>query len=185
MNKNLRIFVIAVIAVWVIGTLAYIYLLPNIIYNGIDKLVVQNGVNPSGVPINTLYTLPTLGSPSSNSFLVNTGANRDTLYTGGLLDLSEGAEILHVPNISGRYYSIEFVGPRGDDFAVIGSTTGSQAGNYLISGPGWQGQVPTGMTHIVSPNNKVLLIARVLVENSSDLPAVYNLSKQIQLTPLK
>jgi hypothetical protein len=183
MNK-LSIFIIVVIAVWAIGVLAEIYLLPNVIYNGLDKLIVQKGVNPSGVPVNTLYTLPTLSSPSYNSFLVNTGANRDTLYTVGVLDLSEGPQILHVPSISGRYYSIDLVGSRGDDFAVIGSTTSDQAGNYLISGPKWQGELPGNMTQIISPDNKIILIARVLVKNESELQIVYNLSKQIQLSPL-
>ena len=40
------------------------------------------------------------------------------------------------------------------------------------------------MTQIVSPDYRVFLIARVLVKNESDLPFVYNLSKQMQLTPL-
>lgn len=183
--NNWRVFGLILILVWVIGTLAYIYFLPNIIYNGFDKeAVVKNGFSPSGVPVNTLYTATTLGSPSSNSLLLSTGANHDTLYIGGLLDLSEGPEVLHVPNISGRYYSIELVDSRGEDFADIGNGTAFQAGNYLISGPQWHGQIPAGMTQIISPDNKVLLIARVLVENNSDLPVVYNLSKQIQLTAL-
>jgi hypothetical protein len=34
------------------------------------------------------------------------------------------------------------------------------------------------------PNNAVLLLGRVLVENDSDVATAYDLSKQIQLTPL-
>jgi hypothetical protein len=184
MNKHLRVFIIAVVVVWAIGTSAYIYFLPNIIFNGFDKIIVQNGVNPSGIPVNTLYTVPALGSPSSNALLLTTGANHDTLYTGGVLDLSTGPEILHVPNMSGRYYSIELVDSRGNDFADIGVGTHYQAGNYLISGPGWQGNLPANMTQISSPNDKIILIARVLVYNDSDISTAYNLSKQIQLKPL-
>jgi len=44
--------------------------------------------------------------------------------------------------------------------------------------------VPQGMTQIASPNNSVLVIGRVLVESDSDLATAYDLSKQIQLTPL-
>jgi hypothetical protein len=58
------------------------------------------------------------------------------------------------------------------------------AGEYLISGPGWIGTVPQGMTQISSPNNAVHVIGRVLVENDSDLPTAYGLAKQIQFTPL-
>jgi hypothetical protein len=71
------------------------------------------------------------------------------------------------------------------DFAYVGTrTTGTQAGDYLITGPGWKGQVPSGMTQISSPNDSVLVIGRVLVESDNDLPTAYNLAKQIQLTPL-
>ncbi len=144
-----------------------------------------NGVKLGGIPINMLYTLPTLGSPSSNSFLVNTGANRDTLYTVGVLNLSGGPEILYVPNLPTRYYSVEFFDLRGNDFAELGLRTPYLAGNYLIVGPHWQGQTPRNMALITAPGDRVFLIARVLVENASSLPSVYNLSKQILLTPLK
>jgi hypothetical protein len=40
------------------------------------------------------------------------------------------------------------------------------------------------MTQISSPNNSVLVFGRVLVESDSDLSTAYDLSKQIQLTPL-
>jgi hypothetical protein len=84
-----------------------------------------------------------------------------------------------------RYYSVQFTDPsKNTNFAYVGTrTTGSQAGNYLIAGRGWNGQAPGGMTQISSPNNSVLLLGRVLVENDSDLATAYGLSKQIQLTP--
>jgi hypothetical protein len=53
-----------------------------------------------------------------------------------------------------------------------------------VSGPGWEGQAPSSMTQISSPNNSVLVFGRVLVYNDSDLLTAYDLSKQIQLTPL-
>ncbi|PKN88490.1 MAG: hypothetical protein CVU46_00985, partial [Chloroflexi bacterium HGW-Chloroflexi-8] len=62
--------------------------------------------------------------------------------------------------------------------------TGTQAGDYLVSGPGWNGQLPSGMTQISSPNNSVLVFGRVLVESDSDLSTAYALAKQIQLTSL-
>jgi hypothetical protein len=63
-------------------------------------------------------------------------------------------------------------------------TTGTQAGDYLVSGPGWKGTVPSGMTQIVAPNDTVLLIGRTLVESDSDLPDAYALARQIQVTAL-
>jgi hypothetical protein len=108
------------------------------------------------------------------------------LYVLGWLDLSKGPQVLHVPGMDGPYYRVQFTDrSEGTNFAYVGSrTTGTQAGDYLITGPNWQGAVPSGMTQISSPNNSVLLIGRVLVESGSDLSTANDLSKQIQLTPL-
>jgi len=113
------------------------------------------------------------------------GVNHDTLLTGGWLDLSREPEVLHVPDFSGRYYSVQFTDPFDVDFAYIGTrTTGTQAGDYLVTGPGWQGSLPQGMKQISSPNNSVLVLGRILVYSDSDLPTAYGLAKQIQLMPL-
>ena len=147
---------------------------------------------PCSLPINTLYTEPQalfadpIHPPASASKLATTGVNRDTLLSIGWLDLSKGAQILHVPDMAGRYYSVQFTDPSSNtNYAYVGKrTTGTSAGDFLVSGPGWKGVVPQGMTQIASPNNSVLVVGRVLVENDSDLPAAHALAQQIQLAPL-
>jgi hypothetical protein len=180
-------FAVAVLVVWGVGTYAYIFFSPRLTYYLLEQAVVSHGLGgrgSPGIPINTLYTMPTLASPSKSNTLESTG-NRDTLYTVGWLDLSAGPEVLHVPDMAGRYYAVQFTDPWGTVFAYVGRrTTGTQAGDYLISGPGWKGKVPTGMTQIVAPNNTLLLIGRTLVQSDSDLAAAYALAKQIQLIPL-
>ncbi len=85
----------------------------------------------------------------------------------------------------GRYYSVQFTDPFDVNFAYVGTrTTGTQEGDYLITGPNWQGTVPDGMKPISSPNNSVLVLGRVLVYSDSDTSTAYELAKQIQLTPL-
>jgi hypothetical protein len=72
--------------------------------------------------------------------------------------------------------------PKNINFAYVGKrVTGTKAGDYLITRRGWQGAVPQGMAQISSPNNSVLVIGRVFVDNDSDLPTAYGLAKQIQL----
>ncbi|GHO47791.1 hypothetical protein KSX_59540 [Ktedonospora formicarum] len=146
----------------------------------------MHGLGGDPIPINTLYAVPTPSSPSaSNSSLLATGTD-DVLYIGGLLDLSKGPQILHVPDMAGRYYSVQFTDPSdGTNFAYVGKrTTGTEAGDYLIIGPSWEGTVSQTMTQIASPHNSVLVIGRVFVESDSDLPTAYGLAKQIQLTAL-
>ena len=192
-KAHLLTFGVTAFVMWVLGTYAYIYFYPHILYNQIEKAIVQKGLgatatggSSSGIPVNTLYAMPDLASPAtSTSNIMLTGTNHDTLYTVGWLDLSKGPQILHVPDMADRYYSIEFVDPWGNVFAYVGRrTTGTQAGDYLISGPDWQGTLPEGATQILSPNNTVLLIGRILVKSDSDLATAYGLEKQIHLTPL-
>jgi hypothetical protein len=87
--------------------------------------------------------------------------------------------------MAGRYYSVQFTNPSTNTiFAYVGKrTTGTHAGEYLITGPHWQGAVPSGMTRISSPNDSVLVVGRVLVESEKDLPNAYGLAKQIRLSP--
>jgi hypothetical protein len=190
-RRHLVTFAVAALVAWALGTFALVYFYPHIFYNGVTRAVVRRGLgiktggrNTSGIPVNTLYALPALASPSmSKSNLILTG-NHDTLYTVGVLDIGKGPEVLHVPDMAGRYYSIELVDPWLHIFADVGRrTTGTRVGDYLISGPRWKGAVPEGLTKIVSPDNSVLLIGRVLVEGDRDLSTAYELTRQIQLTP--
>jgi len=186
--QQLLIYLLVIIVVWVAGTFALIYFWPRLMLLGIKRLVTQRGVDAnssSGVPVNTLYAVPNRASPQGTSRIMTTGTD-DVLYVFGWLDLSKGPQVLHVPDFSGRYYSVQFTDSSdGAAFAYVGTrTTGSQAGDYLIAAPGWKGQMPSGMTQISSPNDSVLVIGRVLVESDSDVSTAYGLSKQIQLTPL-
>jgi len=187
-KHHLRVFLITAAVTGVLGTFAYLYSITPLTYNGFEKAmiqVVEQGLGSgSAIPVNTFYVVPQLASPSAKSRLLRTGANVDTLYSGGVLDLKEKPLVLHVPDMNGRYYSVQFTDPKtGNDFAYVGRrTTGTEAGDYLITGPGWSGSVPPGMKRIPSPDNRVLVFGRVLVENKDDLATAYNLSKQITLS---
>jgi hypothetical protein len=192
-HKNLFTFALSTIVVCVLGTFLIILFWPRLAYNAFEKGILVTGFGAGPVPVNTLYMEPQslfadpLAAPStSGTNLMTTGVNRDTLLTAGWLDLSQGPLVLQVPAMPNRYYSVQFTNPSdGTDYAYVGTrATGTQAGDYLISGPGWKGTVPQGSKQISSPNNSVLVIGRVLVYNDSDLATAYDLTKQIQLTPL-
>jgi hypothetical protein len=186
-HPRLFTFLLAAVIVWGAGAAVYIYIYPHLIYNALERAIVTRGIGAAvgGIPVNTIYAMPDLASP----FMVKSdplvGPNHDTLYAFGWLDLSREPQVLHVPDMAGRYYSVEFVDSWGDVFAYVGRrTTGTQSGDYLISGPSWRGALPPGVTQISSPDNTVFLIGRVLVESNSDLATAYALENQIQLTPL-
>jgi len=187
--EHLLIFGGVCVATW----LLFIYLWPRLMLSVYKRALLVKGFGDGPVPVNTLYTQPQelfadpfTSLPPGSSKLMSYGTNRDTLYIVGWLDLKKEPQVLRVPEMADRYYSVQFTDPsKNINFAYVGKrTTGTQAGDYLITGPGWKGQTPGGMTQITSPNKSVLVIGRVFVANDSDIPTAYDLSKQIQLTPL-
>ena len=190
-HKHLITFGSVMVVAWVVGTFLFIYFWPHLVTNHFKRAIIDQGFGEGPIPINTLYTEPqkifadplhtSLRPGSSN--LMTVGVNHDTLLTVGWLDLSKGPQVLHVPNFSGRYYSVQFTDPFDVDFAYVGTrTTGTRAGDYLITGPGWTGQVPSAMTRIASPSNSVLVIGRVFVGSDSDLPIAHALAGQVKIT---
>jgi hypothetical protein len=184
-HKSLVVFAMALLITVGIGTVVYIYEIPPLIYSGWAK-GLEKGIGGGPIPVNTFSTAPNLFNPNSTKTnRLVAGGDPGLLYSGAILDLSNGPLVLSVPAMGSRYYDIEFVDSRGDDFAYVGSrTTGGQAGNFLISGPGWQGTVPSGVTQLNSPDNSVILFGRVLVQNATDVSVAHSLSIQIKLTPL-
>ncbi len=187
--EHLLIFGGVCVATWSV----FIYFWPRMLLSVYKRAILVKGFGEGPIPVNTLYTEPQklfaeplTAQTASSSNLMTVGVNHDTLSTAGWLDLRKEPLVLHVPDMNDRYYSVQFTDPsKNTNFAYVGKrTTGTQAGDYLISGPGWNGPVPGGVKQIVSPNNAVLLLGRVLVENDSDLATAYDLSTQIQLTPL-
>lgn len=187
-NPNLLIFAAVVVIVGCLVT----YFWPGLILSVFKRGLLAKGFGEGPVPINTLCTQPQalfadpLHAPASTPRVFTTGVNHDTLLTAGWLDLRQGPLVLHVPDMDNRYYSMQFTDPaKNTNFAYVGTrATGTQAGDYLVTGPGWNGRVPDGMKRISSPNNAVVVIGRVLVYSESDLSTAHHLAKQIQLTPL-
>ena len=192
-HKHLITFGSVMVVAWAFSTLLLAYFWPHFVNNVYKRAILGQGFGDGPVAINTLYTEPQAlfadplhtSLPRGSSNLMTVGVNHDTLLTAGWLDLGNGSLVLRVPDFDGRYYSLQFTDPFDVDFAYIGTrTTGTQAGDYLVTGPGWQGSVPQGMNRISSPNNSVLVLGRILVYSDSDLPTAYGLAKQIQLMPL-
>ena len=191
-DKHLITFGSVMVVAWALGTFLLVYFWPHLVNNIYKRAILDQGFGDGPVPTNALYTEPQAlfadplhtSLPPGSSNLMTVGVNHDTLAVGGWLDLSRGPQILHVPDMSNRYYSVQFTDPFNVDFAYVGTReTGTQAGDYLITGPGWNGRVPNGMKQVSSQDNSVLVVGRILVYSDSDLSTAHDLAKQIQLAP--
>jgi hypothetical protein len=191
-HKHLITFGSVMLIAWAVGTFLFIYFWPQIVTNHFRKAILEQGFGSGPIPINTLYAEPPAlfadplhtPLPRGSSKLMTVGVNHDTLLTVGWLDLSKQPQILHVPDFTGRYYSVQLTDPFNVVFAYVGTrATGTLEADYLNTGPGWKGPVPNSMKQIASPSKAVLVIGRILVYSDSDLQTAYTLTKKIQVVP--
>ncbi|WP_228840677.1 DUF1254 domain-containing protein [Candidatus Protochlamydia phocaeensis] len=111
--------------------------------------------------------------------------NADTLYSIAWVDLSEPQVFSH-PDMGKRFYLFEMTDLWMIDFAAPGSrTAGGEATNYLLTGPGWKGQVPDGMKHIPVNTLYMVILGRIYANGSEeDYKKVNLLQSQLKLIPL-
>jgi len=176
----------AAVGMWLLGGFVFIYVWPQITIGGFKRAIVNRGFGGGPVPINTLYAVPERSSQSAARGSLMAVGTDDVVYVGGWLDLGAGPRVLHVPEMAGRYYSVQFTDPTsGANVAYVGKrTTGTDAGDFLFCERKWTGSVPAGMTRIEVPHRSALVIGRVFAADDDDRLVAYALAKQIQLTPL-
>jgi hypothetical protein len=135
----------------------------------------------AGLGFNQFYLSPELATPETHA----AGPNIDTLYGLAWLDLAAGPQVIAVPEAHDRYYSIQLLDLYGDSFSYIGRrTTGTKAGAFAVTPPGWKGTLPTGVTGIAAPTGKVLALVRTLVSGRADLPAAQAIHLAYSTGPL-
>ncbi len=166
------------------GLAAFIYGFPaNVFYSGVYFTTVDE-TNPETMDFNDLYHATELVGPEGS--LVPT-PNNDTMYSSSALDLSTEPIVLSVPAFEDpeRYYSFQMIDAYTCNFDYVGTrTTGTEAGDYIISGPEWSGEVPAGVTVFHSPTPFVWLLARTLTYGEEDLETVAAIQSSYGVQPL-
>lgn len=169
---------------WYYGIKAYIYGFPLVVME-LTKEVSTN-VPSSGeitAPVNQ-FAVMTKYPDASFRLIPRTGL--DAQFAVAWADLDAEPLILTVPNTGGRYYVIALFDMWSNVFASIGSrTTGTDSASFLIAGPKWKGNVPSGMKQIYySPTRYVWVNCQMQSNGQQDYDKVNKLQKQYKLTPL-
>jgi hypothetical protein len=167
-----------------IGVDAYLYFYPLVTMD-ITRRVgtnlppgVQQGFGPANM-FNNFNAYPTA------EFKAVVRPNFDTLYSIAFLDMTTESVIVSAPDTSGRYYLLPMLDMWTDVFASPGwRTTGTQAGNFLVTPPGWTGTVPAGLTRISAPTAYVWIIGRTKTDGPPDYDAVHKIQAGYKITPL-
>ena len=79
--------------------------------------------------------------------------NSDTPYSFAWLDLRAEPIVLSVPSVpKGRYYAVQLVDGNTFNYGYIGArATGDEAGDYMVTGPDWNGESPPGIKRVSGP----------------------------------
>jgi hypothetical protein len=120
------------------------------------------------------------------SFRTVTAPNADTLYTDVWLDVSKEPWVVGIPDMKGRYALFPMLDGWTTVFQVPGKrTTGTKAQKYAITGPGWSGKLPAGVTEYKSPTGMVWLLGRIYCTGTpQDYKAVHALQDRMSAVPL-
>jgi len=166
-----------------IGVDAYIYFYPLILMDLTRKQSINGDRTDFGQgPMNTFANVPAY-PPADFKGVVR--SNFDTLYSIAWLDLTDSPVVVSVPNTGGRYYLLPMLDMWTDVFASPGwRTTGTQAGNFLITAPRWNGKDPEGVTRIDAPTSYVWIIGRTKTDGPSDYDAVHKIQAGYKITRL-
>lgn len=115
-----------------------------------------------------------------------TAPNADTLYTVLWTDVSKEPWVVTAPDMKGRYFLLPILDGWTTVFADPGKrTTGTGAQKFAITGPGWSGTLPAGVTEYKSPTGIVWLLGRIYCTGTpQDYKEVHALQDQFTAVPL-
>jgi hypothetical protein len=135
------------------------------------------------VPLNTLG-----GEPRTldHAFKDVITPNADTPYSMAALDLRAEPMVLFVPEVNDRYYVLQFEDLYGTNAHYVGSrATGTAPGTYLLAGPGWDGEPPSGMDAAFRfDTDLVFIIGRTQLLGPDDVEALRLVMDGYDLRPL-
>ncbi len=163
---------------------AYVYAYPLVTME-YTRRVITNVAEPKGTKAPT-GQIGRLREYPSASFRDVTAPNADTLYTYGFFEVGHEPYVLSIPDMGDRYALFPMLDGWTNVFEVPGKrTTGTGAQTYAITGPGWSGTLPDGMTEYKSPTSMVWLLGRIYCTGTpEDYAAVHKIQDEVKLVPL-
>jgi len=163
---------------------AYIYAYPLVTME-MTRRVMTNVAAPVGTRAPMGEFVRMREYPSSK-FRDVTAPNADTLYTTAWLDVTKEPWIVSIPDMKGRFFLFPMLDGWTSVFQDPGKrTTGTAAQKYAITGPGWKGTLPKGVTEYKSPTGIVWILGRIYCTGTpEDYKAVHALQDQVSVVPL-
>jgi len=167
-----------------IASEAYAYFYPLVLMD-ITRRVATHTDTGTGSSQGVMNRFTNMRAFPGGDFRAVVRPNFDTLYSSAWLDLTEGPVIVSAPDTQGRYYMLPMLDMWTDVIAVPGKrTSGTAPARFAVTGPGWQGELPDGVTRIRSPTPYVWIIGRTQTNGPKDYAAVNKVQDGFSVTRL-
>ncbi|MGI9626718.1 MAG: DUF1254 domain-containing protein, partial [Longimicrobiales bacterium] len=135
-------------------------------------------------PFNQISCAARLFTPEDKAVVT---PNADTPYCMFWMDLRAEPMVLTVPEMEPeRFYHFQLIDLYTHNFAYVGTlTTGNDAGQFLLAGPGWDGEKPEGITDVIrSETDFIFNATRTQLFGPEDLDNVKKIQAAYDLQPL-
>jgi hypothetical protein len=101
------------------------------------------------------------------------------------VDLSQGPQVLRIPDTRRRYFVFTLFDTAGDAFASFGSRTGNDQGlDLALVGPRWRGELPQGLVARRAPSDGVWALARIYADSVLDRDEAEALANEFSIGQL-
>jgi hypothetical protein len=163
----------------------FIYGLPIVMnYAVMYEFAVDRSSSQFKAPFNQIYNFKNVATPKDTAVVT---PNSDTPYSILWMDLRAEPIVVSVPAVEKtRYYTVQLIDGNTFNFGYIGSrATGSDAGDYMVVGPNWQGATPPGIKKVFQSSTQFVFAAiRTQLFNPDDMPNVAKVQAGYKAQPL-
>lgn len=163
---------------------AYMYGLPIVTnYGTFINYSVNKKSGQYKAPINTINNQHRVYTYKDTSIVT---PNSDTPYSMAFLDLRQEPIVISVPEIKGRYYSVQLIDFETYGFGYVGTrTTGTKAGNYMIVHGKTTKMIPGGVDKVFTCGTPLsFMIYRTQLFGESDIDNVIKIQNGYKIQTL-
>lgn len=164
---------------------AYIYGFPMVMnYKTMYMYVVDENSPEYKGGVNQLACMARVFTPDDKAVVT---PNSDTPYCMFWGDMRAEPLVLTIPEIEeDRFYEVQLIDVFTHNFAYVSTiASGNVPGNYLITGPGWEGKTPEGIKEVIPCETQFLLaVIRTQLFNPDDLSNVEAIQNGYRFEPL-
>jgi hypothetical protein len=164
---------------------AYIYTYPMVKnYLTMYQYALEPGGGQYKGPLNTLVSVARVYTPEDTAIIT---PNSDTPYSFIVFDLRAEPVVVTMPPIEkDRYYSLQLIDLYTNNVDYPGTRVdGNDGGDFLITGPGWKGDIPTRIKRVVEmPTTLAIGIIRTQLFSPDDLENVEQIQAGYKATLL-